>query len=38
VAETKKIEKFKVKSRRYFLRTDIENVISGKPDSKINEK
>ena len=34
----KKVKSFKVKSRRYFLRTDIENLISGKPDSEINKK
>jgi predicted DNA-binding transcriptional regulator AlpA len=34
----KKLKSFKVKSRRYFLRTDIENLISGKPDSEINKK
>jgi excisionase family DNA binding protein len=34
----KKLKSFKVKSRRYFLRTEIEAIISGKPDSEINNK
>ena len=34
----KKLKSFKVKSRRYFLRTEIESVISSKPESETNKK
>jgi excisionase family DNA binding protein len=34
----KKLKSFKVKSRRYFLRTEIESVISSKPESETTKK
>jgi hypothetical protein len=34
----KKLKSFKVKSRRYFLSTEIESVISVKPESETNKK
>jgi predicted DNA-binding transcriptional regulator AlpA len=34
----KKLKSFKVKSRRYFLSTEIESVISAKPESETNKK
>jgi excisionase family DNA binding protein len=34
----KKLKSFKVKSRRYFLRTEIENIISGRSDSDLHKK
>ena len=33
-----KFKSFKIKSRRYFLRTEIESVIAGRSDPKINSK
>jgi hypothetical protein len=34
----KKLKNFKVESRRYFLKTEIESLISGKSNSEINKK
>ncbi len=33
-----RFKSFNVKSRRYFLRTEIESLITGKSDAKINSK